>query len=234
MNAQLPLALRTRADQRFDSFVGAADGTLAQLQALARGGSTDWIYLHGPAATGKTHLLLAVCRLAGEATRSAAYLPLASAAGRAAEALAALHGHALVAIDGIEAIAGDDADELALFDFHNRAHDAGTAVLYAARAPADALPILLPDLRSRLAQCTRVVLQPLDDAGRRHVLEDRAVRSGLQLDPAALDWLLRRVGRDLASLAALLDRLDRASLAAQRRVTVPFLRQVLGEDGRAA
>ena len=234
MSAQLPLALRTPADQRFDSYVGAADGALAQLQALARGDAADWIYLHGPAATGKTHLLLAACRLADDGGRPAAYLPLASAAGRAGDALAALHGHALVAIDGIEAIAGDAADELALFDFHNRAHDAGTAVLYAARAPADTLPIALPDLRSRLAQCTRVSLQPLDDDGRRRVLEDRARRRGLQLDAAALDWLLRRVGRDLASLAALLDRLDRASLAAQRRLTVPFLRQVLGEDAAGA
>lgn len=234
MSAQLPLALRTPADQRFDSYVGAADGALAQLQALARGDAADWIYLHGPAATGKTHLLLAACRLADDSGRPAAYLPLASAAGRAGDALAALHGHALVAIDGIEAIAGDAADELALFDFHNRAHDAGTGVLYAARAPADALPIALPDLRSRLAQCTRVSLQPLDDDGLRRVLEDRARRRGLQLDAAALDWLLKRVGRDLASLAALLDRLDRASLAAQRRLTVPFLRQVLGEDAAGA
>src|SRR3546814_4647349 len=47
---------------------------------------------------------------------------------------------------------------------------------------------------------------------------------------AAIDWLLRRVDRDLSSLARLLDQLDRASLAEQRRITVPFLRQVLGGD----
>ena len=50
------------------------------------------------------------------------------------------------------------------------------------------------------------------------------------MDDAALDWLLKRVGRDLGGLTALLDRLDRASLAAQRRITVPFLRQTLGAD----
>ena len=44
---------------------------------------------------------------------------------------------------------------------------------------------------------------------------------------SALDWLLTRTDRDLGALVALLDRLDRASLAAQRRITVPFLRQVL-------
>jgi DnaA family protein len=100
-------------------------------------------------------------------------------------------------------------------------------VLYTAEAAPDALSLTLPDLRSRLGQCTRVVLVPLDDDGRRRVLRERAQRRGLVLEDAALDWLLRRVGRDLAGLTALLDRLDRASLAAQRRITVPFLRQVL-------
>ena len=64
--------------------------------------------------------------------------------------------------------------------------------------------------------------------GRREVLRQRARRRGWALEEPALEWLLRRVGRDLGGLTALLDRLDRASLAAQRRITVPFLRQVLG------
>ena len=67
-----------------------------------------------------------------------------------------------------------------------------------------------------------------EDAGRREVLRQRARRRGWALEEPALEWLLRRVGRDLGGLTALLDRLDRASLAAQRRITVPFLRQVLG------
>ena len=98
----------------------------------------------------------------------------------------------------------------------------------AARAAPDALGLGLPDLRSRLSQCSRIGLQPLDDEGRREVLRQRARRRGWVLEEAALDWLLKRVERDLAGLTALLDRLDRASLAAQRRITVPFLRQVLG------
>jgi DnaA family protein len=107
---------------------------------------------------------------------------------------------------------------------------AGAAVLYAAAAAPDALPLSLPDLRSRLAQCTRVSLPMLDDEGRREVLRTRARRRGLVVDDAALDWLLRRVGRDLGGLTRLFDRLDRAALAAQRRLTVPFLREALGDD----
>ena len=76
--------------------------------------------------------------------------------------------------------------------------------------------------------CARIALEPLDDPGRAELLRLRAARRGLQLEDAAIDWLLKRVDRDVASLTALFERLDRESLAAQRRLTVPFLRQVLG------
>lgn len=227
---QLPLALRYPPDQRFETFVATAGEVAAQVRAMADGRGQGSVYLVGAAGTGKTHLALAACAEAEAHGRSAAYLAPASAAGRLREALEGLHTRQMIALDGIDAIAGDRDDELALFDFHNRAHDSGCRLLYTAACLPEALALTLPDLRSRLSQCTRAALSPLDDAGRREVLRRRAQRRGLQVDPAAIDWLLRRVDRDLVSLTALLDALDRASLAAQRRITVPFLRQVL--DGR--
>lgn len=223
---QLPLALRYPPDQRIDTFVGAPTGALAQLEALARGAG-EWLYLAGPTGTGKTHLLLGACAAAEGAGRRAAYLPLRAAAGRLREGLESLDGNDLLALDGLDAIAGHRDDEVALFDAHNRARALGATVLYAARDNPDALPLALPDLRSRLSQCARIALSPLDDDGRRELLRQRAQRRGVVLDDAAIDWLLRRVGRDLAGLTALFDRLDRASLAAQRRITVPFLRDTL-------
>ena len=227
---QLPLALRYPPDQRFETCVGIAPEALAQLRALAAGDpdGSSGISLAGPAGTGKTHLALAACAAAEAGGRRAAYLPLQAAAGRLRDALDALDTAALVALDGVDAIAGNRDDEVALFDFHNRARASGTALLYTGQARPDALPLVLPDLRSRLSQCARVVLSPLDDDGRRAVLHERARRRGLAVDPAALEWLLRRVGRDLAGLTRLLDQLDHASLAAQRKLTVPFLRETLG------
>jgi len=228
---QLPLALRYPPDQRLDTFVHAPAGTVEQLLALATGAAavrTDNVYLAGASGVGKTHLLLATCAATEAAGRRAAYLPLLAAAGRLRDALEALEGNDLIAIDGLDVIAGNREDEVALFDAHNRARAAGVALVYAARDIPDAIGLGLPDLRSRLGQCTRITLSPLDDEGRREVLRQRAQRRGLVLEEAALDWLLKRVGRDLGGLTALLDRLDRASLAAQRRITVPFLRQTLG------
>ncbi len=225
---QLPLALRYPPDQRLDTFVHAPAGAIEQLRALAQGEARDSVYLAGGTGVGKTHLLLATCAATDAAGRRAAYLPLVAAAGRLRDALEALEGNDVIALDGLETIAGQREDEVALFDVHNRARAAGVVLLYAARDIPDAIGLGLPDLRSRLGQCTRITLAALDEEGRREVLRQRAQRRGLVLEEAALDWLLKRVGRDLGGLTALLDRLDRASLAAQRRITVPFLRQTLG------
>jgi DnaA family protein len=229
---QLPLALRYPPDQRLETFVRAPAGAVEHLRTLAEGEALatvprDALYLAGPAGVGKTHLLLATCAAAEAAGRRAAYLPLVAAAGRLGEALFALEGNDLIALDGLDVIAGNREDEIALFDAHNRVRAAGVALVYAARDIPDAIGLTLPDLRSRLGQCTRITLSPLDDDGRREVLQQRAQRRGLVLEDAALEWLLKRVGRELGGLTSMLDQLDRASLAAQRRVTVPFLRKTL-------
>lgn len=231
---QLPLALRYPPDQRFENFIGAPEGAVAQLRAVAAGDSLDWVYLAGPAATGKTHLALALCAAAEQLGREPAYLPLAAAAGRLRDALEALEGRDVVALDGLEAIAGQREEEVALFDFHNRARSVGITLLYTAQNPPESLGLVLPDLRSRLSQCGRIMMSPLDDQGRGAVLRDRARRRGLALEEAAIDWLLTHAGRDLSGLVALLDRLDRESLAAKRRITVPFLKRVLDSSDLAS
>jgi DnaA family protein len=225
---QIPLALRFPPDQSMGAFHGSPE-LAALVAAVADAGAKDWLFLAGPPGSGKTHLLLAACAQARARGDDASYLPLAAIAGRVGEALAGQARPGLVCLDGVEAIAGRADDEVAMFHFHNAARAAGARVLYAATAMPSALALSLPDLRSRLEQCTRVALEPLDEAGRREVLRQRAARRGLELDEVVLDYLFRRVGRDLGTLTALLDRLDQASLAAQRRITVPFLRAQLGE-----
>lgn len=230
MSGQLPLALGFPPEQRFAAFHGQA-ALRALVESVARGEDGHWLYLSGPNGSGKTHLLLAACALARESGQAAAFLPLATVAGRLGDALQGLvDAPALVCLDGVEAIAGHSGDEVALFHAHNAARQSGARLVYAASAMPAALGLGLPDLVSRLEQCTRLPVEPLDEAGRREVLRQRAARRGLELDEPVLDYLFRRVGRDLAGLTSLLDRLDRESLAAQRRITVPFLRQALGPD----
>lgn len=224
---QLPLSLRYPPDQRLDAFVSAPVGALVQLRELAVQGE-EWLYLMGPADSGKTHLALGFCAEAEAGGVMASYLPMAALAGRVRDALPTPNGDLRVALDGIECIAGNREDEVALFDFHNAARAAGAGLLYTAREVPDALGLVLPDLRSRLSQLARTRLAPADDVTRAAILRLRAERRGLAMDEAAIDWLLKRVDRDLRSLTSLFDQLDRESLAQKRRVTVPFLRQMLG------
>lgn len=222
-SAQIPLRLPAPPDQRLSTFVQAPPGAMASLHALAVQPCSDWLFVEGPPATGKTHLLLAVCAAASEAGRRAAYVPLRSLSGRLAEALIGLDASHVAALDDVHLAAGNREAEVALFDFHNRMRDAGNGVLYAAAAAPAQLPWTLPDLRSRLGACTRISLTPLDDAGRAQMLLARAKVRGLRLEPAAVEWLLKRAERDPHALIDLFERLDRASLATQRRITVPFL-----------
>lgn len=226
MSPQIPLALKFPPDQQFAAFEGQAE-LRALVEAVASGDRSDWLYLAGPTASGKTHLQLAACAEARRRGTSAVFLPLAALAGRLQDALVGHGGSGLVCLDGLEAIAGNADDEVALFHFHNAARQTATRLIHSAVSMPSGLPFVLPDLVSRLEQCTRLALEPLDEAGRRSVLRQRAARRGLDLDDAVLDYLFRRVGRDLSTLTALLDRLDHASLAAQRRITIPFLRTVL-------
>jgi len=227
MIPQLPLALRWPRRQRFEHFhAGANAAVLAAVEALAREPGAPWPYLHGPAGSGKSHLLMAACQAAGEAGRSVQYLPLARVADRAA-AIRGVAGGALLALDDLGAIAGEREAEHALFDLYNRARAEGAALLFAAEAAPAQLGLGLPDLRSRLGACTQFALKPLDDAERREVLKAQAGLRGIELDEGVRAWLFARHPRDLGALLDLLDRLDQASLAAQRRVTIPFLRELL-------
>jgi DnaA-homolog protein len=225
---QLPLALRFPPEQRLATYLGAASGVVERLRLLAAGDLPEALYLQGAGGSGKTHLLLGTCAAAEAAGRRPHYLSLARMRGHARAAFEGLEHADLVALDDLDSIAGVDEDEVALFDLHNRLQDAGVGQLYAAALTPAALQVGLPDLRSRLAQCTLVPLRMLDDAGRAAVLRQRAASRGLAFDDAALDWLLSRCSRDLSDLAEMFERIDRASLAAQRKITVPFLRQLLG------
>jgi len=227
MTTQLPLGLRWPRRQRFEHFhAGANAAALAAVQALAVQPGAPWVYLSGAGGSGKSHLLMAACHAAHEAGRTVQYLPLKTLHEHFT-ALRGMAGSQLIALDDIDTIAGERDAEHALFDFYNRARAEGTALIFTAQVVPAKLNLSLPDLRSRLGACTQFTLKPLEDGERREVLKQQAALRGIELDEGVLDWLFARYVRDLGALLDLLDRLDQASLAAQRRITIPFLRGLL-------
>ncbi len=221
---QLPLAVRLRDTALFSTFhPGPNAEVLAHLREIgATPAPVAWIW--GPPASGKTHLLQATCA----ATPGAAYLPAGELAELGPGALQGWEGRPVVCLDDVDRFAGDDDWERALFVLFNGLAEAGGRLVVSARASPAATPFRLPDLASRLAWGAVFRLEPLDDEDRIRALRLRAGHRGLELPDETARYLLRRLPRDMRGLCEWLDRLDVASLAAQKRLTVPFVREVLG------
>jgi DnaA family protein len=226
LNVQLPLAFRPGSDQRFIDFLGQ-DAVRVALENCAERNLAHNLFLAGASGSGKTHLLRAAVNHATALGQSAAYVPCERLAAQLPQILEGLDTQALVCIDDLQAIAGVHEAEVALFHFHNRAQAHACRLVYAGHAMPAQCGLQLPDLVSRLEQGLRLTVTVLDEAGKRTVLARRAEQRGLQLDEAVMDFLFSRVSRDLQSLGQVLDRLDHASLAAQRRLTIPFIKTVL-------
>ncbi|HEY9199894.1 MAG TPA: DnaA regulatory inactivator Hda [Gammaproteobacteria bacterium] len=232
MNAQLPLALRLPAASRLDNFVsGGNREVVAAVRELLGTGTSGVLFLAGAAGTGKTHLLQAACRAVETDGGQAAYLPLRDLVVHPPALLEGLEQYRLIACDDVQAIAGRSDWEEAVFHLYNRLRETGGSLLGAGRQPPERLGLGLPDLRSRLASGGVYALQAPDDAGLQEILILHAYERGLELPAETAQFLLRRCPRDLHALVALLDRLDRAALRAQRRLTVPFVRAVMESDG---
>lgn len=231
MIPQLPLALQLRPEQKLADYVtGDNAQALAALDKLINAAGPAQLYLSGPIGVGKSHLLAGLCAAAEQRGLNVAYLPLADAAQLHPMMLDGLEAMDLLAIDDVQAIAGQADWEEALFALYNRARDAGCRLAITADCGPAQLPIRLADLRSRLAWGEAYHLHPLSDDNKRTLLSAEAARRGLELSPEVAGYILDRAPRDLHSLLGLMERLDRAALAAQRRLTLPFVREQLHRD----
>ncbi|MGI9221162.1 MAG: DnaA regulatory inactivator Hda [Woeseiaceae bacterium] len=223
--SQLALPLRLADHAVFDSFLATGNETLvAMLQELAVGGEGTGCYLWGAAATGKTHLLQAVCDKAGD---ESVYLPLRSFSGASPELLEGLAQRRLICIDDVESVAGDAAWEEALFSLYNEVTANNCRLVVAAGNAPRSSTFELADLKSRLGQLPTFQIKDLGDAATRQALQLRARHRGLDLPDETAQFLLGRSRRDMASLYELLDKLDSEALRAQRRLTIPFVREVM-------
>lgn len=223
---QLSLAVQLSQPSDFDSFVATPD-----LQAIAQLRARESAYLHGPSGVGKTHLLLAACRLHG-----GRYLPLASLLGESAEALTGLDNDQPLALDELDDAPQNPEFWMALLRLLDARSTAGAVTWIASRGAPEVLSSLPTDLRTRLARLPRFHVPTLDEPQQCQLLLEGAARRGLALPDDVTRWWLRHLPRDASSLLAGLERIDRASLKARRRLTLPFVQAVLmpvAEDQKA-
>lgn len=231
---QIPLRIRLRDSSVFASYYGGRNQPAVDaLLSLAPAVPPTCVWLHGPRASGKTHLLQAACVKWSEQGAATAYVPLGEV-GSDPDVLSGYGQLALVAIDDTEIIAGNDAAERALFRLHQELDEGGGHLVVSGSSPPAALSFKLRDLASRLNGGLVLTLQALDDAEQLKALQLRAQLRGFELPEETVQYLQRRMPRDMASLCAFLDELDEASLVAQRKLTVPFVREVLTRAPPAA
>lgn len=228
--AQLPLGVGLRDDATFSNFLPGDNAALvAKLRAQLDDDGEAFIYLWGAPGSGRSHLLQAACHEASARDdRRALYLPLDDLGHFPPHMLEEIERLDLVVIDDLDAVVGRKRWEEGLFHGFNRLRDAGKRLVIAASAAPRQLDIQLPDLASRLSWGMTFHLQRLDDVQRFEALQLRARSRGMQLPDEVARYILHRGPRQLNELFATLERLDRASLSAQRKLTIPFVKQALG------
>ncbi|WP_104203589.1 DnaA regulatory inactivator Hda [Billgrantia saliphila] len=227
--AQLPLGVGLRDDATFDSYLPAANASLVdRLVHQLDAGGEPFLYLWGGPGTGRTHLLQAACHAASDRDMRALYLPLRDLGHFPPLMLEDVERLDLVAIDDINAVIGRRRWEEGLFHAFNRLRDAGKRLVVSASAAPRQLPVKLPDLASRLTWGVTFHLHGLDDSERLQAMQLRARLRGMQLPDEVARYILHRGPRSLGELFEALAELDRASLTAQRKLTIPFVKQALG------
>lgn len=225
----MPLAIGLRDDSTFENYV-AGDGNAEALDALQGllQGRHAFVFLCGETGSGRSHLLQACVHAAAAGGEGVFYVGLSAADRPPPQVLEGVGDAAsLVCLDDLDAIAGDPDWEEAVFHLYNRLRAAGGRLLVAAATTPMASGWQLADLVSRLSSGLLVRLASPSDEQRLEILAFRATRRGLQMSPETGRYLIARVHRRLDALMALLDRLDRAAMANQRRLSIPFVRQVL-------
>ncbi len=230
---QLPLHFEFRANQTFDDFfAGSNQEIITHLQQSSTGNGERQIFLWGQSGLGKSHLLQACCQFAQSLQLSAFYFDLALVELPDPELLTGLEEFDIVCLDNIGRIAGNETWELAFFNFFNLHRDQGRTLILSASSPPNEIAIRLPDLKTRLNWGLTLKIQTLCDNDKIAALIFKAGQMGLEISSQAGRFLLTHYDRDLPSLWALLTKLDRASLAAKRKLTIPFLKQILNEESR--
>lgn len=229
---QLSLGVSLKDDATFSNYYQNTQANAQALEALLRASEGEGehnLAIWGSRGCGLTHLLQAVCHGAYERGISVQYLPLRDMVGYAADDVCeGLEAVDILCLDGLDEICGNRQWELALFHLFNRLAQAQHRLIIASHTSIPSLPILLPDLKSRLLASVVYHIESLNDAGKEQALIVRAHARGFQMSQEVAHFILTRTVRDTNELFNLLNRLDDASLQHQRKLTIPFVKEVLG------
>ncbi len=213
---QMILELAPAPEPSLDNFFPGRNGAALDAVRSALRGSEQRLYLWGMPGAGKSHLLRAF-------VHGARALGLRGTYARAPQFDASMPLDALAA-DDVEQL--DIVGQLSAFDAYNAMQSIGGTLVAAGDRPPLGLP-LREDLRTRIGSGIVLQVHPLTDQEKRGALLQNAGARGLKLGEELVDYLLSHHARDMGSLVALIEALDRYSLQTRRAITLPLLREAL-------
>lgn len=216
-------------DETFASFyAGENQALLAALHSMLTEQHGSYLYFWSRKGGGRSHLMHAACAELSQRGEAVGYVPLDKRTWFVPEVMDGMEQLALVTIDNIECVVGDDPWEMAIFNLYNRIQETGrTRLIISGNCPPRQLQLNLPDLASRLDWGQIYRLQPLSDEEKGAALQLRARLRGFELPEDVSRFLLKRLERDMRTLFQTLDQLDHASIRAQRKLTIPFVKEIL-------
>lgn len=213
----------------FDTFHHGPNRTTVDILKTAASSPEQWIYLTGDRGSGRTHLLLAACAAAREADHQALYLGLKQTPDNLLQHLDSMANCALLALDDVDAIAGNEAWEEAIFHLLNQLRAAGRGLIMSAAQNPGHAGFHLPDLRSRLSWGQIHRLKPLQDEDIVHVLHIHAQAMGLPLADNVIRYLLTHTQRNTKHLLKVINRLQKVAFAAKKKPSVALASQVIND-----
>jgi DnaA family protein len=229
---QIALPLSLDRQYSFENFISdRADLIIASLKALIQGDGEAQIGLWGTTASGKTHLLNASADYARQKSVVLQIYDAKQLLQCDANEFEGFSHCDVLAIDNLDAIAGNAEWEACFYQVINRCRDGDYRFVFAMAHRPEDVETTLDDFRSRLQWGLMLQLPSSDDIEIRQILRKRAQLIGIELAEDVISYLMTHHARNLATQMAILQRLDGASLSQQRKVTIPLIKQALQEPG---
>jgi DnaA family protein len=215
----------------FDDYYLARDcQAIDILTACLHAEADPVVFLFGRAGVGLSHLLQASCDAMQRRRQSALYLPAASLLQQGCDLLEGLEHLSLFCLDDVELVVGNAVFEQALFHFYNRMRDQGHRMIFAAHQPLASLSFCYPDLQTRLAWGVQYEVKPLEDHDKVRFIQNYAASHAFTISQDVAVYMVNHLSRDMARLKGLIIQLGQASLKAQHRVSIPFLKAYLARE----
>jgi len=229
---QLPLKIGLRDDACFETFVTEKESlalAFNELQGALMQSNGRAFYLYGDSGVGKTHLLQASCRFVTEQGKASVYLPFEDhSLPLIPDVLTGLEQMPLVCLDDMPHIIGQEKWEQSLANLITKTSVQGHTLILAGQQSINDWNIVTTDLAKALMTVLPIEMQALEEKEEIvFALKRHSLRLGFELPNDVGNYLIKTFSTDLQELLAVLKLLEQATLVEKRRLTLPFVKQVL-------